>query len=321
MTVYSRCNAFSVNRKDVFRLSLFRGWQNAGPGIDPNAPKKKPFFRFWELLFRNFGKLITLNLVFSVLHIPMFLSLIVYIDTNNKFTNAMTIFLLIVQFLIEGPVMAGCARILRLIVLDKPFFFGEEFRKGFFTNFGAAFLYWCLDAVVIASVYAGLQVYPQLAERYQTRAVWIPFVISLAVGLILLFMNYYLFPLQAATTLKKRSVLKNSFMLAALSPKQCFITLGGTILMLGICLLLLMISSYLMFLFAFFPAAFIGYLVLFVNYPVIQKFVINPYYEDSGEPNPEEDEPIPEDERVFTDRGGEEKPGTGKSDKKGKVIS
>ena len=302
-------------------MGLFGGYQNAGPGINPYAPKKKPFFRFWELLWRNIGKLFSLNLMITLLHAPVLLSLIFYIQTDNKLTVPMTVFLLVLQFVLEGPIMAGSARVLRLIVLDKAFFLGEEFRKGFFSNFGAAFLYWLIDAVVITSVVTGLEVYPQLAQRYETNAVWIPFVISMAVALILLFMNFFIFPLQAATTLKKGSVLKNSFMLAALSPKQCFITLGGIIVMLALCVLLLMLSSYLMFLFAFFPAAFIGYLVLFVNYPVIQRFVINPYYEDSGEPNPEEDEPIPEDERVFTDRGGSEQPTENKSGKKGKVIS
>lgn len=302
-------------------MGLFGGYMNPGPGINPYAPKKKPFFRFWELLWRNLGKLLTLNITFTLLHSPFLLSLIFYIQTDNKLTVPMTCLMLIIQFVIEGPIMAGCARVLRLIVLDKAFFFGEEFRKGFFKNFGAAFLYWLIDAVVIASIFAGLQVYPQLAERYNTSAVWIPFGVSLCVGLIVLFMNFYLFPLQAATTLKKRSVIKNSFMLAALSPKQCFITLGGIVLMLALCVVLLMISSYLMFLFAFFPAAFIGYLVLFVNYPVIQKFVINPYYEDSGELNPEADEPVPDDERLFTDRGGTEKPAKDQQKGKGKVIS
>ena len=76
-----------------------------------------------------------------------------------------------------------------------------------------------------------------------------------------------------------------------------------------------------MFLFAFYPAAFIGYLVLYVNYPVIQKYVINPYYEDTGEQNPEKEDEIPDEERVFTDRGGSEKPVTKQKQKRGKTIS
>ncbi|MBR4199926.1 MAG: hypothetical protein IKQ91_01450 [Oscillospiraceae bacterium] len=302
-------------------MGLFGGYQNPGPGINPYAPKKKPFFRYWELLWRNFGKLISLNLIYTLLHAPLFLSLIVYNETNNKLTSLMTIFLLIVQFLIEGATMAGCSRVLRLIVLDKAFFLGEEFKKGFKQNFGAGLAFWSLDAVVLASVLAGHWVYPQLAEQSGNKAAFIPYGISIAVALILLFMNYYIMPLQTATTLKKRAILKNAFMLAGLSLKQCLLTTVCSALMLGIMIFLVLFHSYFMFLLAFFPAAFIGFLAMFMHYPVIQKFVINPYYEESGEENPEAEPEVPEEDRVFTDRGGSEEPVQKQKSKKGKIIS
>ena len=301
-------------------MGLFRSYENAGPGIDPNAPKKKPFFRFWELLWRNIGKLFLLNLLYSMLHIPVMASLIVFMETNNKFTNAMTIFLLLVQFLIEGPAIAGCARVLRLIMLDKPFFFGEEFKKGFQQNFGAGLLYWFIDALVIASVITGHNVYPQIASNTGSKAVFIPFGITIALALVLLFMNYYIWPLQTATKLNKRTVLKNAFMLSGLSLKECLISTFGAALMIGIVIGLWMLNNGLAFIAVFFPAAFIGYLVMFVHYPVVQKFVINPYYVESGEKNPEEEEEIPDGERLFTDRGGSEQP-VQVERKKGKVIS
>ena len=301
-------------------MGLFGSYQNAGPGINPHAPKKKPFFRYWELLWRNFGKLLSLNLLYTLLHAPLLLSMIIYLETDNRFTVAMTVFLLVLQTVLEGPILCGCARVLRLIVLDKAFFFGEEFKKGFANNFGAGLIYWLLDAFVIASVLSGYWFYPMEAKQLGSNLIYIPFGISIAVAVILLFMNFYIFLLQAATSLKKTSVLKNAFQLAALSMKQCLLTLLGIFLMLGICFLLLLTNSYLMFLFAFFPAAFIGYLVTFLHYPVIQKYVINPYYEATGEPNPEEEDEIPEEERVFTDRGGTEEPAPAQSKKK-KVIS
>lgn len=302
-------------------MGFFGSYQNAGPGIDPHAPKKKPFFRFWELMGRNLGKLFGLNLIFTVLHAPLMLSLIIYVETDNKLTGFVTVALLALQFVLEGPIMAGCTRVLRLIVLDKAFFLGEEFKKGFSRNFGTALLIWVIDAVVLASVYAGFKVYPQLAEAYQTKLVYVPLVISLAVAMLLLFMNYYLLPLQVATKLRRRSVFKNAFMLACLAPKQCIITTLGCAFMLGITLLLLSVSSLFMFITAFFPAAFIGYLVLFVNYPVIQKYVINPFYADSGEQNPESEEEPESEERLFTDRGGTETPIRQQKQKRGKTIS
>ncbi len=302
-------------------MGLFGSFQNAGPGIDPNAPKKKPFFRFWEILWRSSGKLFSLNIIHALLHAPLFLSLIIYLETNNALTVPLAIFMVILQIFLEGPIMAGCARVLRLIVLDKPCFLGDEFKKGFSKNLLPSILVWLLDMVVIASVVCGFYVYPVLMQQVGSKLVYIPYVISVAVALILLFMNFYLFPMIVATDLKLKSAFSNAFKLSCASPKQCLITLGGCILMLAIVIVLIMINSLFMGLLAFFPAAFIGYLVMFVNYPVIQKYVINPYYEQSGEQNPEEDAPISEEERVFTDRGGTETPIKKEKPKKGKTIS
>ena len=302
-------------------MGLFGGYQNAGPGINPYAPKKKPFFRYWELMWRNLGKLLGLNLIFTLCHAPLLCAPIIYVYTKNALTNAITIGLLILQFLLEGPVLAGTTRVLRLIVLDKAFFLGEEFKKGFSRNLSASFLIWVIDAIVMLSIYYGSQLYPQYAEKLNTKAVYIPYVISLAVAFVLLFMNFYLMPLTVVTKLNKRNVFKNSFMLTVLSPKQCLLSLLCILLYGGSMVLLMMISSYFMFLLAFYPAMLIGYTVMFIHYPVIQKYVINPYYEETGEKNPEEEELPPEEERVFTDRGGSEKPIQKQKAKKGKIIS
>ena len=303
-------------------MGFFGGYQNAGPGIDPNAPKKKPFFRFWELLRRNFGKIVTLNLIYTAMHTPLLLSLIFYLETDNKLTVPMSVFLLVIQFLLEGPLMAACARVLRLIVLDRAFFLMEEFKKGFSQNFGAALIYWILDAIVLASIIAGYYAYPMRVEETGSRGYYLLFGVSLAIAAIVLFMNYYIMALQAATTLKPKAILKNSFMLVGLSLKECVLTTVCAALMLGLMVLLIWINSLFMFLLAFFPAAFIGYLVMFVHYPVIQKYVINPYYEDTGEENPEaETSSADDEERVFTDRGGTEEPVKKESRKKGKTIS
>ena len=289
-------------------MSLFGGYENAGVGIDPHAPKKKPFARFWELLWRNLGKLLLLNLIYVGFHIPLMLSVIFYLETNNALTNAMCIFLLAVQAVIAGPTLAGCTRVLRLITLDKAFFLWEEFKKGFTSNFLMATLIFVIDAIVAVSVYLGWFMYPQLADLLQSKAVYLLFAVSLAVALLLLFMNFFLLPMQVATNLKGGSLFKNALMLACLSPKTCLLTFICIAAILALCVLLLLFSSVFMFVFAFFPAAFIGYLVMFINYPVIQRYVINPYYADSGETNPEAEAVVSEEERVFTDRGGSETP-------------
>lgn len=289
-------------------LGLFGNYENAGVGINPHAPKKKPFFRFWELLWRNLGKILFLNIIFVGFQIPIMLSLVFYVETNNNLTKPMCIFLLILQALLEGPVLAGCTRVLRLIVLDKAFFLWEEFKKGFSGNFWMSELIFAIDLVISASLACGWVLYPQLAESMGSNLIYVPFVISMAVAVVILFMNFFMLPMMVATSLKPMNVIKNAFMLACLSPKTCVLTFLCIAATLALCVLLMMASSVCMFLFSVFPVSFLGYLILFINYPVVQRYVINPYYEESGEENPEAEPETPEEERIFTDRGGSETP-------------
>ena len=58
------------------------------------------------------------------------------------------------------------------------------------------------------------------------------------------------------------------------------------------------------------PISFLGFLIMFNSYPLIQKYVIDPYYEERGESNPEYAylEPLDEEDAIFTDMGGKEAP-------------
>ena len=94
-------------------------------------------------------------------------------------------------------------------------------------------------------------------------------------------------------------------------------------------------SMILLFLLPFMPASWLGLVITFQSYPIIQKYIINPYYEQRGEVNPELAQvSASEEETVFEDMGGKEKPieppkkaggkqsGGGRTHKgKGKIIS
>ncbi len=87
---------------------------------------------------------------------------------------------------------------------------------------------------------------------------------------------------------------------------------------------LISINLQFLFLLPFMPATLIGFIVCYNCYPVIQKYVINPYYESRGEVNPELPKETDEEETVFEDMGGREAPikaDKKKGKNKGKVIS
>ena len=46
-------------------------YEKEGPGISKNAPKKKTFLIFFETFFRNFWKFMPINLVYSLISVPV----------------------------------------------------------------------------------------------------------------------------------------------------------------------------------------------------------------------------------------------------------
>lgn len=266
-------------------MSLFglNDYTKAGPGIAKNAPKKKPFFEFFELYFRKFWKLLELNLLTVLFCIPV-----------------VTI----------GPAIAGMTRVLRNYRLEKNAFIFHDFWKGFSGNLKQSIPIGLLDILFAVSAYAALQVYPAMYKNSGSIIYIILCVISISFALTLLMMNFYIFPMIVATDLSLANIIKNSFFLTCVGLKKNIITLliaVFIVLLLGAMIILHPLSAIII---PIWPISFLGFLIMFNSYPLIQKYVIDPYYEERGESNPEYAylEPLDEEDAIFTDMGGKEAP-------------
>ena len=107
--------------------------------------------------------------------------------------------------------------------------------------------------------------------------------------------------MMCSTNLTMVQILKNSLFLVNLSIKQTIYTLLSTITVL---MLVYLFMPYTYFLIPFFPMTFITFVACFNCYPVIRKNVIQPYYDQRGEQNPEE--ATVEGEALFEDKAAEE---------------
>ncbi|MBO5364098.1 MAG: hypothetical protein J6A56_01360, partial [Clostridia bacterium] len=59
-------------------MGLFQvNYDKPGKGVDENAPQKRSFFRFWEVFGRKSGRLLKVNLIYSLALIPTFLLVVV----------------------------------------------------------------------------------------------------------------------------------------------------------------------------------------------------------------------------------------------------
>lgn len=259
----------------------FNDYTKAGPGVAKNAPKKKPFFEFFELYFRKFWKLLQLNLLTVLFCIPI-----------------VTI----------GPALAGMTKVLRNYRLEKNAFIFHEFWKGFSKNLKQSMPIGLLDILFTISAYAALQVYPAMYKESGSIIYIILCVISLSFALTLLMMNFYIFPMIVATDLSFVNIVKNSFFLTCVGLKKNIITLlivAVIVFILGIAILLHPLSAIII---PIWPVSFLGFIIMFNSYPLIQKYVIDPYYEERGECNPEYAhlQPLSEEDAIFTDMGGKE---------------
>ncbi|MCC8110896.1 MAG: DUF624 domain-containing protein [Ruminococcus sp.] len=327
-------------------MALFgNNYERASSGIAKNTPKKKGFFRYWEIFWRKFWKLIELNLEYSCFFLPLLAAVVVFFIesiSTNVAVVLMIAFAILFAILI-GPATAAFTKILKNFYMEKPTFVVHDFFQTLKSEFKHALPIGIIDCILVCSIVSAFYVYPELIDQLGSKIYYVFFAITLSVGLIALLMNFYIFPMMISTTLSMKNVLKNSLALAIVALKKNVVTLlilAAVVAVYGVILFFvpLQFAMILFFLLPFFPAAWLGLMVVLQCYPIIQKYIINPYYEQKGEMNPELNIPeTDEEETVFEDMGGKEKPiepkkkAGGKSSKsggsdaakghKGKIIS
>lgn len=272
-------------------MGLFYNNNVAGTGVSKNGSKKKPFFRYWELFSNKFWTFFKINLVYFLFCIP------------------------IVTF---GPATAAMTALMRNIYLERPQFIFHDFWQQFKKNFKQSFIIGMLDVFVI-----GISIitfwYFSMQPELDTGGKII-YALAIAAQVLFLMMNFYIYPQIVSLNLGMGGIIKNSVILV-------FVNLWGELITLALfavySVLVMFFGIFVLTLAPLVPFAWLGFTSVFCCYPAIQKYIINPYYEQRGERNPELPEEDDE-EAVFEDMGGKEAPlnlkpekGSGKGGGKG----
>ena len=305
-------------------MGLFNNYQN-GPGIPKYAPKKKGLALFFDLFFRKIWNITGLNLLFFIFCLPLYIGFFLFSFMKDyELLLAILIILSLIFAVTIGPAIAGMTKVMRMFLIEKHTYIIRDFFRGFKENFKKASIVGILDIIVVVSAYASYNVYPYCAILYENNLFYVPMVLALSVAIVAFIMNYYIFLMITATDLSLKNILKNSFALAFVAIKENIVT---TFFIAAFALIMFMIFINAMPLFliliAVFPMALVWFIVCFNSYPVIQKYVINPYYDNMGEVNPElsTDAESVDEETLFEDMGGKEKPIAKRKKGKGKRIS
>lgn len=268
-------------------MGLFYNNNVAGSGVAKNGRRKKPFFRFWELFFNKFWTFFTLNLIYVLACIP------------------------VVTF---GPATAALTSMMRNIYLERPQFIWHDFWKEFKKNFKQSFFVGIIDlAAVAVTLITYKQFTDDLDAEMTTKTMYI---VSFAIQAVFLLMNFYIYPQIVALEMKLGGILKNSLILVFVNLPCELIVVAFLV---GFVSLLVFFLFPAVFFLPFIPGAWMVFLSVFCCYPAIQKLIINPYYEQSDEINPEIPDWELEDEdnnAVFEDQGGKEEPIELKEEKK-----
>ena len=265
-------------------------YQSAGKGVSKTAPRKKPFFRYWEIFGRKFWKIIELNLIYVLFCLP------------------------IVTF---GPATAALTHVMRKFILEQPCFVFDEFFTAFKKNFKQSVAIGIVDVICIASFVVAVYQFlfaQQLSDEFMIFAC-----IFICCATVIFIMHFYIYLEIVALKLSFKAILKNAVLLVFLGVKQNIIAF---VINVAIITLVAVFLPYSLPVVIVFPLGFICFTTTFICYPVIQKFIINPYYEERGETNPELIPINSEDsaDAVFVDRGGTEKEIKAAPRARGKVI-
>lgn len=272
-------------------------FNRAGSGISKSAAPKGSLKLFFEILGVRIWKLLALNLIYVIACLPI-----------------ITI----------GPATAGITKVLKNYSIDKNAYVWLDFKEAFLQNFSKAFFVGLVDIVAYLGIASGLYIYPNIVDYGGSKVIYYGlYIVTLSVAVTFTIMNYYIYLMLVSTDLPMKSIVKNALALAFLSPKRNLIALLSNVLLPLIPFLFIVFLNFqFIIILPFAPATIIGFIVCFCCYPVVQKYVTDPYYKATGEQNPERPEAPDAEEVLFEDMGGKEKPVELKKKKgKGKIIS
>ena len=246
----------------------FGNFQKPGKGVKKNEPEKKRFFQFFELFFRKLTKLIQLNLLYLLFCIPI-----------------ITI----------GPATAAMMKILRYYVEEKPVFMLSDFWAAFKENFLQGLLIGILQIVGIWAVYEAFLFYYTRAQL--NGLYWILIGLIIAITILSLFAGYYVYLMMVSVRLTFWQLIKNSYMFAFIGIRTNVLTL---LFSTGFLVCSILFIPYTIIVLLLITFSFSNLICAFNMRPYVYRYLMKPYYEYAGIPNPYEPQEQ-EEEPVFQD--------------------
>lgn len=268
----------------------FGNYSKPGPGVNKDEPPKAAPVRYFEILWRKLSKLVQVNLlIFVPFLIALVLAFLIYfipfpyrglsVPTEN---GAMTLDIWLmyacpIPFIFVSPFISGLTLITRNFAREEHAFIWSDFIGTAKSNVKYSLINGviCYVAYVVLS-FSIIYYFNQVSTNW---FFYIPLALCLVLAIVFVFAQFYIPTLIITFNLTMKQIYRNAFILAALGVgRNILLTVffvALIVLLLYIPLqyaILLMIALGLLIIFA------LGsYTVSFVTYPLIQRYLIDPY--------------------------------------------
>ncbi len=276
---------------------MFSRYEKVGKGISKNPDDKLPAFRFFEIFFSHLSKLILLNFMYVLAMLPFAMIMLVeyYVGEESKFYYILFYVVFILLGAVVGPATCGFTKICRNISCRRSVFLWHDFWKAFKSNFKQGAVMGIIDMAFVSAISAAFPLYYNMS--LENSMFYIPFLICLICSILFLMMHFYIYLLIVSTNLSIWKILKNSFFLTSIEIKTSLINLIVTVIFAAFTLIFFPFTAFLIVV----VPSFLGLMYSFNCFPHIRKYVIQPWYDQHGEQNPEFEYLNGNGEAVFVD--------------------
>ena len=247
-------------------MGLFqKNYDKPGKGVSKNEPEKRGFFRFFELYFRNFWKLISAQFWCVLLSLPV---------------------------LTTGLGQVGLAYVCRMAARDKHTFVTSDFFDAVKKNWKRALPLGIINCIILAVFAVDMWLLYIFSTHGNMSPVMcsIVFVASMFFFTAFSFAKFYQYTLMITFDFKLKTIIKNSWLFATLGVKHNII-IGLSLSAVYIAMFWALYINYrialpiIILLLLFIFPSFRMFLIQFNVFPEVKKYIIDPYYQD----HPDED--------------------------------
>lgn len=268
---------------------FFKSFNKEGKGVAKDAPNKKRFFVFFEILWRHAFQIIGINFIYFVVTLPLFLFMFMYIfqamgievdviAANSLFKVSAAFFnlnnyvkwgLIALSAIVYGPATCGLTYVMRNFAREEHTWAFSDFFERSWKNFGQGLIVGIIDILFIlnASMYLALDT-QSLAPGDGYLAVFK--YIAIIVAVLYFIMRNYIYLMIVTFKIKFMAIIKNSALFVVLN-------FGRNLLNLVFMLLILFLSTgFTVFCMAIFSFAIARFIEIFNALPAINRYMLDP---------------------------------------------